>query len=76
MGEDDFVGFSSLNAGDRSLEKFWFYVWFEGEKLQVVFPSIYQISLDRNALVADYLRWERGQMIWDILLAGRGMIGR
>ena len=75
-GEDDFVGFSSLNVGDRSWEKFWFYVRFGGEKLQVVFPSIYRISLDRNALMEDCLRREGGQVIWDILLAGRCMIGR
>jgi hypothetical protein len=65
-GWDQLHKFLELKVGDGSRIPFWSDVWCGGSPLKDLFPDLYPITRDKEALVAKHLRIRNDKIHWEL----------
>jgi hypothetical protein len=65
-GWDQFYKFLEFKVGDGSWIPFWSDVWCGGSPLKELFPELYRITRDKEALVAKHLRIRNDKIHWEL----------
>jgi hypothetical protein len=65
-GWDQFYKFLEFEVGDGSRIRFWSDVWCGGSPLKELFPELYRITRDKEAMVAKHLRIRNDKVHWEL----------
>ena len=67
-GWQHFNRYVSFSIGSGERVSFWHDRWCGAGVMQELFPTLYHIAQDRQAMVSDYLSWNNEEMVWVVIL--------
>lgn len=58
------MGLMGLGVGVGSTVRLWHDKWGGDNDLKVAFPTLFNLFLDNNEMVADWMEWVRESILW------------
>jgi hypothetical protein len=68
LGWQHFNRYVSFSIGSGERVSFWHDRWCGEGVMKDLFPTLYHIAQDKQALVSDYLTWHNEEMVWSVIL--------
>jgi hypothetical protein len=68
IGCQHFSRYVSFSIGSGERVSFWHDRWCGEGVMKDLFPTLYHIAQDKQALVSDYLNWHNEEMVWSVTL--------
>jgi hypothetical protein len=68
LGWQQFSRHVSFSIGSGERVSFWHDRWYGAGVMKNLFPTLYHIAQDKQALVSDYLNWHNEEMVWSVTL--------